>query len=415
MRIQYLSASGGLGGAEVCLLDMMASLQKEKPDWKLALIAAQDGPLVQKAAALGVRTEVLPFPAAVARLGDSKPSNGALAQVALAARLAGTAFAARKYSRKLSQSIRDDAPDLVHSNSLKMHLLGVWGKGPRPPIVWHLHDYLSPRPFMSKALRSCRRRCAAVLANSDSVRDDARLVLGDSPDVTTLYNAIDVNEFSPEGPVADLDRMCNLHPPAAGAIRVGLVATMAWWKGHRDFIRAMALLKNEENIRGYIIGGPLYDSEGSQESIEQLRALAAQLGLQSRIGFTGFVDQPSSVLRALDLVVHAATRPEPFGRVIVEAMACAKPVITTAAGGAAELVTIGHDAMDFRMGDPAHLAERIRELAGDPNLRERLGAAGRKTALARFARERLGGQLAAAYQRVAGKAGDEMSRERMAV
>src|SRR5258708_16625916 len=115
MRIQYLSASGGLGGAEVCLLDMMASLQKEKPDWKLALIAAQDGPLVQKAAALGVRTEVLPFPAPVARLGDSKPSNRALAQVALPARLARTAFAARNYSPKLRQSIRRHGPDPVHS------------------------------------------------------------------------------------------------------------------------------------------------------------------------------------------------------------------------------------------------------------------------------------------------------------
>ena len=405
MRIQYLNSSAGLGGAEVCLLDMLASLRKEQPDWSLGLVAAQEGPLVQKAAALGVKTEVLPFPASLARLGDSKPSSGPLAQVALGARLAGSAYAARDYSRKLARLIQGFAPDVLHSNSLKMHLLGAWATHPRPPIIWHLHDYLSSRPFMSKALRFYRRRCAAVLANSDGVRDDARSVLADDPDdpeVSTLYNAIDLIEFSPDGPVADLDRMCSLPLPAAGAVRVGLIATMAWWKGHRDFIQAMALLCDED-IRGYIIGGPLYDSEGSQESIAQLTALAAQLGLQTRLGFTGFVDKPSSALRALDIVVHASTRPEPFGRVIVEAMACGKPVITTAVGGAAELVTIGQDALDFRMGDPAHLAERIRELARDPKLRERLGSAGRKTALARFDRARLGKQLAAAYRQVLGR------------
>jgi glycosyltransferase involved in cell wall biosynthesis len=351
-------------------------------------------------------------------LGDSKPSSGPLAQIALGARLARSAFVARKYSHELSNRIREFAPDLVHSNSLKMHLLGTWGQGPRPPIIWHLHDYLSSRPFMSKALRFQRRRCAAVLANSDGVRDDARSALHGGPEVSTLYNAIDVSEFSPYGPVADLDRMCNLQLPAAGAVRVGLIATMAWWKGHRDFIRAMALLCEEKlgpeelgdeklddvkNIRGYIIGGPLYDSEGSQESIEQLRALSTQLGLQSRMGFTGFVDKPSSAIRALDIVVHASTRPEPFGRVIVEAMACGKPVITTAVGGAAELVTIGQDALDFRMSDPAHLAERIRELARDPALRERLGCAGRITAVKKFNRERLGRQLVAFYRQVLGR------------
>ncbi len=401
MRVLYLNASGGLGGAEVCLLDMMASLRKEQPDWDLAVIATHDGPFVARAAALGVKTEVLPLPPALARLGDSKPVSGPLAKIALGARLAGSAFAARKYARQLSHRIREFSPDLIHSNSLKMHVLAAWGHTPSP-IIWHLHDYLSSRPFMSQALKRYRRRCAAVLANSDSVRDDARSALPGGPEVATLYNAIDVSEFSPEGPVADLDRMCNLQPPAAGVVRVGLIATMAWWKGHRDFIRAMALLENEElgaeeTVRGYIIGGPLYDSEGSQESIEQLRALSTQLGLQTQIGFTGFVDKPSSAIRALDIVVHASTRPEPFGRVIVEAMACGKPVITTAVGGAAELVTIGQDALRFRMGDPADLAERIRELARGPKLRERLGSAGRMTACKKFDRERLGGQLAAAY------------------
>ncbi|HWX56837.1 MAG TPA: glycosyltransferase family 4 protein [Verrucomicrobiae bacterium] len=404
MRIQYLSASGELGGAEVCLLDMMASLKQEKPDWTLALIAANDGPLLRKAAALGVQTEVLAFPPALSRLGDSKPSGGLLARGTLAIKLAGSFYVARKYSRKLSSRIQDFAPDLLHSNSLKMHVLGAWAKSNDVPLIWHLHDYVSSRWFMSKALRFQRDRCAAVLANSNSVRDDARSVFGDGPEVTTLYNAIDVDEFSPDGPVADLDAMCGLQQPAAPMVRVGLVATMAWWKGHRDFLQALATLSKSQGarVRGYIIGGALYDSEGSQESIADLRQLAAQLGLEGRVGFTGFVDKPSDAIRALDIVVHASTRPEPFGRVIVEAMACAKPAITTGAGGAAELVTCGQDALTFRMGDPADLAERIGELARNAALWRQLGAAGRKTVLEKFDRRRLGRQLADVYERLSG-------------
>ena len=124
MRIQYLSSSGELGGAEVCLLDMMASLQREQCGWQLALIAAQDGPLLQRAIAMGVSTKVLPFPPSLARLGDSKASAGSMARTMSIARLASGTYAASKYSRELRRSINEFAPDVLHSNSLKMHEIG---------------------------------------------------------------------------------------------------------------------------------------------------------------------------------------------------------------------------------------------------------------------------------------------------
>ncbi len=348
MRIQYLSSSGELGGAEVCLLDMIASLRREQPGWQLALIAAQRGPLLERAKRMGVTTTVLPFPLALSRLGDSKSSSGRMAHAVLGAKMAAGTYVAAAYSRKLRRCIHEFAPDVLHSNSLKMNLLGAWAKGRRLPIIWHLHDYVSSRPFMSKVLRLYRNRCSAMLANSNSVRDDARSTLTGRPEIHTLYNAIDINEFSPEGPVADLDLLCNLPPAVAPVIRVGLLATMAWWKGHKDFIQALALLGCESLVRGYVIGGPLYHTEGSQVEIEELRRLSRELDMDRRIGFAGFVERPSSAIRALDIVVHASTRPEPFGRVIVEAMACAKPVITTAAGGAAELISAGNNALERR-------------------------------------------------------------------
>src|SRR6266849_6965113 len=123
MKIQYLSSSGELGGAEVCLLDMMASLRHEQPGWRLALIAAQHGPLLEKADRMGVTTTVLPFPPALSRLGDSKSSSGRTARAILGARLAAGTYVAAAYSRQLRRCIAEFAPDVLHSNSLNMNVL----------------------------------------------------------------------------------------------------------------------------------------------------------------------------------------------------------------------------------------------------------------------------------------------------
>ena len=103
-------------------------------------------------------------------------------------------------------------------------------------------------------------------------------------------------------------------------------------------------------------------------------------------------------MRALDIVVHASTDPEPFGLVIAEAMACRKPVVVSRAGGASELIEPGVNALAFTPGDAAELARCIEELAGDANLRERLGRAGRSMAEQRFHRRRMVSELTPIYE-----------------
>ena len=94
------------------------------------------------------------------------------------------------------------------------------------------------------------------------------------------------------------------------------------------------------------------------------------------MGLTGYIEDTASVLSSLDIVVHASTRPEPFGLVIAEAMAAGKPVIVSAAGGAAEIVSANRDALVYQPGDVTALAECIRTLAEDAALRRRLGHRG---------------------------------------
>jgi glycosyltransferase involved in cell wall biosynthesis len=109
-------------------------------------------------------------------------------------------------------------------------------------------------------------------------------------------------------------------------------------------------------------------------------------------------------MRALDVVVHASVQPEPFGMVIAEAMACGKPVVVSLAGGAAEIVRDGVDALGHPPGDAAALADRIRVLVEDAELRARLGRAARAAAESRFDRARLAKELGPLYARLAAAA-----------
>lgn len=401
MRVVFLNPLSLIGGAEFILLDLLASLPEALPGIDRHLvICSEPGPLSEKAEALGVQVHHLSFPDVIAGLGDSAlRGKGRLAAAAsLAGKAAPAALAGERYARRLRRLLGELAPDLIHSNGMKNHLLLKLAAPRGVPVVWHAHDFFGSRALMSRALRWASSRVSGIIAISESVGRDAQAVLPRVP-VTVVYNAIDTHEFAPgPGDGGWLDAQAGLAPAPAGCVRVGLVATYARWKGQDLFLQALALLPPDVPVRAYIVGGPIYKTRGSQFNIEELKAAAEQLGVGDRLGFVPFQESTAEVYRALDVVVHASTQPEPFGRTIAEAMACGRAVIVSNAGGAAELFTDDVDAVGTPPRDPQALADAIRGLAGDPERRARLGANARRSAVERFSRDRLGRQVADVYR-----------------
>ena len=150
-------------------------------------------------------------------------------------------------------------------------------------------------------------------------------------------------------------------------------------------------------VRWFLIGGPIYRT-AAQFTEAELRAAAEARGLTGQVGFIPFAADTAPLYRALDVVVHASTRPEPFGLTVAEAMACGRPVVVSAAGGAVELFTEGIDALGVAPGDSEGVANAVRRLVGDAELRARLGAAARRTAEARFDGTGYGRRLLAFYE-----------------
>jgi glycosyltransferase involved in cell wall biosynthesis len=391
MRIAYLSVSDQLGGSEVVLLEIVKGVRALRPGWPLQVILPGRGPLLDRAAALGADCVAVPMPASLARLGESGAGRAGLA-----ARLVPVGLTLPAYVRRVGRVLRAWRPDVVHTNGFKAHVVGARAAD-GAAVVWHMHEYVGARRLTRVLLSRHQARVAAIVANSQSVADDVTAALRPELPVRVVANAVDLSVFTPDGPAEDLDRRSGLTPPAQPVVRVGLVATFATWKGHDVFLDALAALPPDVPLRGYVIGSPLYDTAGSQYSMDELQARARRLGLGDRVGFTGFLP-PAPAMRALDVVVHASTRPEPFGLVIAEAMACGRAVIASAAGGAAEIVRDGHDALTHAPGDARALAACITRLVGDAGLRRTLGSQARASACERFDSARLARDLVEVYE-----------------
>jgi glycosyltransferase involved in cell wall biosynthesis len=403
MRVLYLNPVGTIGGAEKSLLDILEALRIAEPEWRLGLVVGGEGPLTAKAANIGVSAKEVRLPQAIAALGDAgNRARGSLAgRAVLLGRCLRAAAHIIPYLIRLRGIISDFAPDVIHSNGFKMHLLGLWSRPRGTPVIWHIRDYVSSRPVMKRLLQSQGSRCSLAIANSASVESDVQRVLGPEVETCCIYNVVDLTQYAPVGAQADLDRLSGLPPAEPGTLRVGLVATFARWKGHEVFLKAIARTQPLGlRLRAYVIGGPIYQTEGSQLGLDGLRRFAADLGIGDRVGFTGFIEDTASAMRALDVIVHASTEPEPFGRVIAEGMACGRPVISSATGGAHELIQENYNALVHPPGDHAILAEQIAKLVRDKDLRIRMGHAGRVTAESRFERSRLARQLTPIYRRI---------------
>jgi glycosyltransferase involved in cell wall biosynthesis len=390
MRVSFLSAAGALGGAERVLLESVSALRGLRPEWPVRVVCLADGPLLGELAGRGAEVTLLPLPAPLARVGEA-----GRARAATLAGLARSVWPLRAYARRLGAELAAWAPEVVHANGLKADVLAAWLAPPRARVVWHLHDYVTSRWVSSALLRRYAPRVAAVIANSQSVSDDARAAMGARTRVEVVHNGVDTAYFTPDGAVIDLDAAAGLPPASPGVVRVGLVATYARWKGHETFLRAASRVRTPD-IRSYVIGGPVYQTTGSQYSRAELEDIARRLGLAGRVGFVPFVPDTAPAHRALDIVVHASTRPEPFGLSVVEAMACGRAVIASAAGGVCELVT-EHSALLHPPGDDAALADGIASLAADAGMRARLGLNARAEAVRRFDRMHFGRALVTVY------------------
>src|SRR5262249_10981472 len=243
--------------------------------------------------------------------------------------------------------------------------------------------------------RWAARRLTTLVCMTRAVLEYCRAKGLEPPDARVVYDAVDESWLRPQRPPAAVRR--ELEIPAEAPC-IGIAGNIQEWKGQRVVIEALGRLREHPTVHCVIAGGV---HRAGERYADELRARIAALGLAGRVRLIGFRADIPDVMNAWDIVVHASVRPEPFGRVILEAMLLGKPVIATAAGGVPEFIQDGQTGFLTTPGDPAQLAERVIGLLEDGALRRQMGERARAWAREQFSLPRHVAAMSAIYETVA--------------
>ena len=198
-----------------------------------------------------------------------------------------------------------------------------------------------------------------------------------------ITNGVDLTSFRPGIDAHQIRQELGI---ASHILVVGIIGMLAPWKGQDVFLRAAAAVHAQHpTVRFLIVGDELYRTAGHGSFRQQLMQQVDEFRLQQSVTFTGFRRDMARILNTLDVVVHASVQPEPFGRVVLEAMACGRPVIATHAGGIPEVLgTDGQAGLLVPPGDSDAMAAAMLTLIGNEQRRQTYSQAGRQRAVASF-------------------------------
>lgn len=248
---------------------------------------------------------------------------------------------------------------LFYANTPKAFVVSALaGWKTRKPVIYHLRDILSDTHF-SRANRwlivmLAKLSRARVIANSAATADAFVAAGGSAEAVSVVHNGFDPTPFDRAHQQSELHRA-----ELRGALGlsdepvVALFGRLAEWKGQHLALEAIRRLPD---VHLLLVGDALF---GEDEYLEQFNRLASDPALRNRVHRLGFRTDVPELMQASDIVIHCSTAPEPFGRVIVEAMLSRRPLIASRAGGAAEIVRHGETGLLFPPGSADELASAI--------------------------------------------------------
>jgi glycosyltransferase involved in cell wall biosynthesis len=286
-------------------------------------------------------------------------------------------------TRTIRRLLADEQVELVHSCYSWSHAMmapAAWLR--RVPQVWFHHGPVWPKWWQGWTSMVPAR---AVLANSRYLLGQVQRTAHLAREHHVQHLCIDADAFAPDPEKGAAFRA--RHGLPADRPAVGIVGFLDDAKGQKEFVQAAVLLAAQHPTPVFVVvGGPRAGPAGERGRATEREIVerAAAAGIADRLVLTGPVDVLEGAYDALDVMVHAATFPEAFGMVVLEAMAKGRAVIAADEGGPREIVTDGVDGLLIPPRDPARLAAAIGALLDDAALRARLGAAGRRTAASRF-------------------------------
>jgi GT2 family glycosyltransferase/glycosyltransferase involved in cell wall biosynthesis len=348
-RILFASYSGLLGGAERVLLDCAAGVEGSHT------LICPPGPLVQRARAAGLTVLV-------------GPERGLRLRSNLRTR-AGAARSLAAHAAELRRLVRDLDPELTVAWGMRSALASL-ALPARHPVSFDHHDFL-PGPVIAAGVRAAARRAAVVTVPSAAVGAD----LDPWGRLSARLRVV--------APGVDPERFAGLGPPAA-APAVLVLGALAPWKRPDLALEICALARQRlPNLTVRLVGGPVTGDESLPAALERRAAAGDLAGAAELAGPQG---ETGDELARAACLLHCAPR-EPFGIVLLEAMAAGRPVVAPDAGGPREILDSSCGIL-YSPGDARAGADALVTMLSDRARVRTMGDAGRKRVRAGFDRQR---------------------------
>lgn len=353
-----------LGGAEMMLWALLRHVDRTRLEPTVVFL--EPGRFQEEVAELGFRTHSVP----IGRLRDPRRVGRAI--------------------RRLAGVIRAEQPDLVLNWVAKAQLYGASAAvlaGRRSSLVWWQHGV----PHGHWMDRLATLLPARAVGCSSAATASAQSATWPHRPTFVVHPGVETERTEP------VSRESLGIPD--GRFVAGIVGRLQPWKGQHRFLHALAdLCDRGHDVHGVIVGGDAFGL--SPEYAKEVEALVGRLDLTERVTMVGHVPDARPYIAALDVLVSASGG-EPFGIVLVEAMAESVPTIAVGDAGPAEIVEHGVSGLLLPAPEPELIADALATLIADPGLRERMSHDARRLAVERFGAPAMASALEAALRPLA--------------
>ncbi len=351
IRLLTISATCERGGSDINLLRLLKNLDKNEYD--VLHLIPYPGPLMEEFKNTGIRVEIVDMP-------RIRLFKNPFQYVIILLKFFPTVS-------KIKKIIEDCKIDIVCTSSMVNLYGALAARLAHRPHILMAAEYLpilklvSPYSyFLSGKIVCCSNMVSRMFEKSSKV--------------LVKYPGIDLDEFRPN----NIDTQTLREKLGVRGKLVSMVTRLDRWKGVETFIKAAEYVKSNAK---FIIFAELVI--GKEKYLKKLESTIKQLKVEDKILIKISRCTPE-IMAASDIIVHASLRPEPFGLIIIEAMATGKPVIASKSGGPAEIISDGVDGLLIEPGNPRILASAISRLLQDPKTAQEMSLKAREKVVQEF-------------------------------
>lgn len=258
---------------------------------------------------------------------------------------------------------------MIHNNTTAV-LEGIYLKRKlRIPLIWHVHEIIVKPKAISDFINILMGRYAdKVITVSEAVANHVKKSSFIKEDqVQVIYNGVDNAIYHPmqAKPIREKFKI------AVDATVIGMVGRVNAWKGQNDFLDAIIpILEKNPKVVAFMAGSAF---EGEEWRVKELEKRISSLAVSSQIQRIDYYSHTTELYNMFDVFVLPSTNPDPLPTVVLEAMACGKPIVGYRHGGVCEMVAEGENGLLVTPNQPSELSDAISQVVTNQDIEKQFG------------------------------------------